>query len=172
MRKKRIFIDGAFYHVTSRTNNKIRVFENKLGRKIMLITLQNAKDKFHFKLANFCVMPTHIHMLIKPENGTSLSKILHWIKIQSAKYWNSIHGSKDHMWGYPYFARAIKDKHEFDYVMDYIDQNAVVVGLSETPEEWKASGAYYKAKNIEGLVDFDTVDEPHIKQISPIPLSP
>ena len=66
MRKKREFIAGAFYHVTSRTNGKIRVFENNLGRKIMLITLQDAKDRFKFHLTNFCVMPTHIHLLIKP----------------------------------------------------------------------------------------------------------
>jgi len=54
LRKKRLFIGGAFYHVTSRTNDKIRVFENRLGRKIMLIVLQDAKDKYHFWLANFC----------------------------------------------------------------------------------------------------------------------
>ena len=65
MRKKRELVENAFYHVTSRTNDKIRVFENRLGRKIMLIVLQNAKDKFHFRLANFCIMPTHIHLLIK-----------------------------------------------------------------------------------------------------------
>jgi putative transposase len=59
MRKKREFIDGAFYHVTSRTNDKIRVFENNLGRKTMPITLQDAKDKFHFRLTDFCVMPIH-----------------------------------------------------------------------------------------------------------------
>ena len=52
MRKKRKIADGAFYHVTSRTNDKIRVFENNLGRKIMLITLQDAKDKFLFRLTN------------------------------------------------------------------------------------------------------------------------
>ena len=55
MRKKRVFTEGAFYHVTSRTNDKIRVFKNKLGRKIMLIALQDAKDKFRFRLTNFCI---------------------------------------------------------------------------------------------------------------------
>jgi REP element-mobilizing transposase RayT len=39
MRKKREFVENAFYHVTSRTNDKIRIFENRLGRKIMLIVL-------------------------------------------------------------------------------------------------------------------------------------
>jgi putative transposase len=97
MRKKREFFDEAFYHVTSRTNDKIRVFENKLGRKIMLMTLQDAKDKFRFRLANFCVMPTHIHLLIQPETGSILSEIMQWIKAQSAKRWNTIHGSTDHL---------------------------------------------------------------------------
>jgi putative transposase len=141
MYKKRSFVDGAFYHVTSRTNDKIRVFENKLGRKIMLITLQAAKDKFRFTLTNFCIMPTHIHLLIKPADGTNLSVIMQWVKINSAKYWNKIHGSIDHLWGTRYFARAIKDQHEYNFVMNYIDQNAVVVGLAPSPEDWEQISA-------------------------------
>jgi len=130
MRKKREFTEGAFYHVTSRTNDKIRVFENRLGRKIMLTTLQDAKDKFHFVLTNFCIMPTHFHLLIRPPEGTSLSRIIQWIKTRSARHWNTIHGSTDHVWGERYFSRAIKNFDEYNFVMDYIDQNPVVVGLT------------------------------------------
>jgi putative transposase len=54
-------------------------------------------------------MPTHIHLLITPASGTSLSRIMQWIKTHSAKRWNSIHGSTDHLWGSRYFARAVKD---------------------------------------------------------------
>ena len=170
MRKNREFIDGAFYHVTSRTNDKIRVFENKLGRKIMLITLQDAKDKYRFRLANFCIMPTHFHLLIKPEEGTSLSSIMQWIKTHSAKRWNCIHGSTDHLWGERYFARAVRDQKEYEYIMNYIDQNPVVAGLAQSPAEWKASGAYYKALDISDLVDFNPHERlQYIKLISPIP---
>ncbi len=170
MRKKREFIEGAFYHVTSRTNNKIRIFENRLGRKIMLMTLESAKDKFRFTLTNFCIMPTHIHLLIQPQKGTLLNIVMQWIKTYSAKYWNRIHGSKDHVWGDRYFARMIKSPEEYDYVMNYIDQNPVTAGLSATHADWNASGAFYKARNIEGLVDF-TPDErrQYIKLLSPIP---
>ncbi|MCL2762973.1 MAG: transposase [Treponema sp.] len=168
MYKKRVFVEGTFYHVTSRTNNKIRVFENNLGRKIMVITLQDAKDKYHFRLANFCVMPTHIHLLIQPANGTNMSDIMHWIKIHSAKRWNFIHGSTDHMWGKRYFARMVKDPQEFEYVTNYIDQNPVVAGLVSEPAEWKASGAFYKAHEIEGLVDFNPV-ACQCKLLAPIP---
>jgi putative transposase len=164
MRKKRELTDGAFYHVTSRTNDKIRVFENKLGRRIMLLVLEEAKDKFRFTLANFCVMPTHIHLLIQPQIGTNLSGIMHWIKLRSAKAWNFIHGSINHMWGAPYYASEIKSQEEYDRVMNYIDQNPVTAGLSTSPAEWKASGAYYKANNIDGLVDFNLFEKQrHIK---------
>ena len=107
MRRKREFIDNGMYHVTSRTNDKIRVFENRLGRKIMLMVLQDAKDKFRFRLTNFCIMPTHIHLLIHPEGAANLSTIIQWIKTRSAKRWNSIHGSTDHLWGSRPFACII-----------------------------------------------------------------
>ena len=154
MRQKREFVEGAFYHVTSRTNDKIRVFENSLGRKIMLMALRDAKDKFRFDLANFCVMPTHVHLLIRPGQGESLSLIMHWVKTHSAKRWNSLHGSTDHMWGNRYFAGIVNGQRGFDAIMDYIDQNAVKAGLAEKPEDWQASGAFCRDRNIAGMVDF------------------
>jgi putative transposase len=170
MLKKREFIAGAFYHVTSRTNDKIRVFENNLGRKIMLITLQDAKDKFKFRLTNFCVMPTHIHLLIQPPPAANLSVIMQWIKLNSAKRWNNIHGSIDHLWGNRYFARAVKDPQEYEYIMGYIDQNPVVVGLAPAPEKWAASAAFYKKRGISGLVDLSPADNPpEVKLLPPIP---
>jgi putative transposase len=170
MRKKREFVQGAFYHVTSRTNDKIKVFENRLGRKIMLMILQEAKEKYRFRLSNFCIMPNHIHLLIEPGKGTNLSMIMHWIKTRSAKSWNFIHGSKNHLWGDRYFARAIKDPEDYDSVMHYIDHNPVTAGLALAPSEWKASGAYYKAQNLPGLVDFYLTERlNYVKLLSPIP---
>jgi putative transposase len=167
MRKKRDFVEGAFYHVTSRTNDKIRVFNNRLGRKIMLMTLEKAKEKYGFRLANFCIMPTHIHLLIEPCGGASLSKIMQWIKTKSAKWWNAVHGSKDHLWGDRYFARAIKDPLDYYFVMKYIDQNPVKSGLVLDPAEWKASGAYYKANNISGLVEYLPIDRQFYVKLLP-----
>jgi len=165
MRKRREFIEGLFYHVTSRTNDKIRVFENRLGRRIMLMTLQDAKEKYHFRLTNFCIMPTHVHLLIEPREGINLSRIMQWIKTNSAKRWNIIHGSKDHLWGERYFARVIKNQNEYEFVMNYINQNPVVAGLSEKPIDWKPSGAFFIERGISGLLDYDrqvTKNPPHI----------
>jgi len=154
VRKKREYAEGAFYHVTSRTNNKNRVFDSEPGRKLMMITLQDAKEKFNFQLTNFCIMPTHIHLLIRPSEGTDISMIMHWIKTMSAKGWNCINGTKDHFWGQRFFARAIKDMNEYESVMKYIDENPVKSGLVTDPAEWESSGAFFKLHDIHDLVDF------------------
>jgi hypothetical protein len=45
-----------------------------------------------------------------------------------------------------------------------------VVSLAPTPADWKASGAFYKTRNIPGLVDFSPSErQPYVKLISPIP---
>jgi REP element-mobilizing transposase RayT len=130
----------------------------------MLLVLADAKAKFGFRLANFCIMPTHIHLLIIPRKGTSLSKIMQWIKTHSAKRWNTIHGSTDHLWGDRFFARIVKEPRDYFKVMDYINQNPVKAGLALNPEDWKASGAYYIRNGIPGMVDYTTLDrQPYLK---------
>jgi len=115
-------------------------------------------------------MPNHIHLLIEPGEGTNLSMIMCWIKTRSAKRWNGVHGSKDHVWGHRYFARPVRDHWEYDHVMNYIDQNPVKAGLVTAPADWKASGAYHKAHNLHDLVDFALSDrQKYIKLLSPIP---
>jgi len=133
MRRKREFTKGSSCRVTSPTNNNTRVFENNPGRKIKLIVLQDAQNKFRFGLANFCVMPTHIRLLIKPAGGQNLGAIMRWIKTRSAVRRNWIHGSTDRMWGDRYFARPVKDDPEYEYMMNYIDQNPVKAGLAREP---------------------------------------
>jgi putative transposase len=154
MRKKRNLVEGAAYHVTSRTNDKNQTFACAIGKKIMLLVLRDAKEKFGFSLRNFCIMPTHIHLLIIPSPGGTLSQIMHWIKTNSAKRWNRIHGSSDHLWGQRYFARIITDPGDYFLVMDYIDRNPLKAGLTPSIGDWDTSGAYYIKNNLPGLVDY------------------
>ena len=170
MRKKREFIDGAAYHVTSRTNDKQKIFEDHLGKKTMMLVLQNAKEKFSLKLANFCIMPTHIHLLIIPGKGVTLPRIMQWIKSHSARRWNRMHGSTDHLWGERYFARVITNLWEYCQVMEYIYQNPVKAGLAEDVGEWEASGAYYIRHGLSDLVDYTNLTRLSYVRLLPAPV--
>ena len=167
MRKRREYAENSAYHVTSRTNDKIRVFESKLGQRIMLLVLGYAKEKYHFKLHNFSIMPNHFHLLITPANGTNISHIIQWIKTKSAKIWNNVHGSSDHLWGERFFSRPIRDFKDYYIVYNYINQNPVKAGITQNSFDWRASGAYYIVNNISGLVDFTSFD--HLLCIKMLP---
>jgi putative transposase len=154
MRQERLFIKGMFYHITSRTNNKVRAFEDDISKKIIIETLYDAKEKFNFLLTNFCIMPTHIHLLIKPDEKTNLSVVMHWIKTMSARRLNLQRKSKDHIWGNRYFARIVNNDQEYEEIMYYIDQNPVTAGLASSPEEWKESASCYRHLGLcTGLID-------------------
>ena len=130
----------------------------------MLMILEEAKEKFRFKLHNFCIMPNHIHLLLTPADNANISQIMHWIKTKSAKRWNCIHGSTDHLWGHRFFARPVRDLTDYFSVHNYIDQNPVKAALVLNTQDWKASGAYYIANNIHGLVDYTPFDRlPYVK---------
>ena len=135
----------------------------------MLLTLQAAKDKFGFKLHNFCIMPTHIHLLLTPTDTANISVIMQWLKTQSAKYWNRIHGSTDHLWGSRFYVRPAKDLYDYFFIQNYIDQNAVKAGLVLNPPDWKPSGAYNIAHNIISLVDFKPLDRQAYIKLLPAP---
>jgi REP element-mobilizing transposase RayT len=154
MRPKRVFLEEMFCHVTSRTNNKIRCFEDDQSKEMMVRTLFEAKVKFQFYLTNFCIMPTHIHLLIKPMQNTKLSEIMQWLKTMSAKRWNKDMKSSDHLWGNRYFCRIIKNEQDYEEIMHYIDHNPVTAGLVSLPEEWKESASFYKHYGLHtGLID-------------------
>jgi len=152
MREKREIIEGATYHVTSRTNSKIHAFSGKAGQKIILLVIKDAKEKYGFRLHNFCIMPNHFHLLITPGNETNLSRIIQWIKTNTAKIWNFTNNSNDHLWGERFFSRPIRDIEDYLIVNNYIEQNPVKAGLVCNPCDWKASGAYHIANESE-LID-------------------
>jgi putative transposase len=70
--------------------------------------LSEHRQYHNFRLANFCIMPTHFHLLIILGPRSDLSRIMQWIKNQSAKRWNFVHGFTGHLWGNRFFGRIIR----------------------------------------------------------------
>ncbi len=83
MRHSRILSEGSWYHVYAKINRAECIFDNKgikdLFLKVVLRAKTKARHPYKFEIANFCIMGNHIHFLIRPARGESLSKIMQWI---------------------------------------------------------------------------------------------
>jgi putative transposase len=153
MRKNRILAAGAIYHVTTCINRKELLLSPKEEKKHLLAAIARAKAKYPFILEAFCIMNNHIHMLIRPLEKSSLSRIMQWIKSVYAISWNKRHGQSGHVWGERFYSRIISGFNDLVNVINYIDNNPVKAGLVSNPIKWEESGLCYRILGHKGLVD-------------------
>jgi len=122
-------------------------------RELFIGILKRAKKRFNFALKNFCIMGNHIHLLIKPGPGASLSRIMQWILGVFAQLWNKKHGLSGHLWGERFFSRIIMGILDFLRVFLYIDYNPAIAGLVENPEQWEYGGLWHHKKGVTDIIE-------------------
>lgn len=99
-------------------------------------------DEERYKLLAWVIMPNHIHLLLKPINDWSLSKILQLFKSFTALESNKVLGREGKFWMREYFDRYIRDTEHFDKAFRYIENNPLKAGLCEKASDWEFSSAY------------------------------
>ena len=143
MRKSRIIQSGAVYHVVAKANRSEFIFNSKSIKKMFLNLLMRAKKKHPFRLIHFCIMSSHIHLLIKPLPGTDLSKLMQWVLSVFALKFNKIFGYKGHVWYDRFKSTVVLTLKQFLNTFKYISENPVKAGLCRRPEEYAFSGLRY-----------------------------
>jgi len=95
----------------------------------ILISLKHfieLKDTVLYELIAFCIMPNHVHVLIKPLD--SLSRVMQQLKGGSAKLINDLMGRKGRFWAVDYYDKLIRDEKHFAVVYQYIINNPAALG--------------------------------------------
>ncbi len=94
-----------------------------------------------YRLIEWCVMPNHVHVLMKLLDDTPLHEIVKRWKAVSAIGINRIMGRKGSFWMVDYHDRFIRDLDHFHNAKAYIRHNPVRAGLCAKPEGWPYSSA-------------------------------
>ncbi len=108
------------------------------------------KECFHFwhnkryELICYCIMPNHIHILIKPlqdEEGRYylLNKIVYTWKSFTAKKINLVIGKSGKIWCDEHYDHVIRTEEEFRNTVLYVMNNPVKASLCGEVTEWKHS---------------------------------
>lgn len=105
------------------------------------------------------IMPNHAHVLLRPNEGHSLSNIIKTIKSVSAHKINRLLKRTGAMWQPDYFDRYIRDAEHFQKTVNYIENNPVKAGLCKSPEDWNFSSASPQAAIADEVVRVPSVDD-------------
>ncbi len=68
-RPMRINYPGAFYHVTSRGNERKDVYKSKRDREKFFEYLDSATQRYDAVIHVFCLMDNHYHLLLETPSG-------------------------------------------------------------------------------------------------------
>lgn len=98
-------------------------------------------DGSRYRLFAWVVMPNHVHMLLTPGYGQSLSAILHSIKSYTASAVNRMLGRASALWQEESFDRYIRDSAHFEKTTAYIENNPVKARLCARANEWRFGSA-------------------------------
>lgn len=95
-RPLRIEFPGAIYHVTSRGNARLPIFEDDEDRESFLALLGAVVERFNWLCHSYCLMGNHYHLLIETPD-THLSKGLRQLNGVYTQRFNRRHGRVGHV---------------------------------------------------------------------------
>lgn len=101
-------------------------------------------DGKRYALAAWCIMPTHVHVLVERFSDYPLPKIIHSWKSFTAHAINKNEGRSGPLWLREYFDRFMRSEDQFAWTADYIERNPVSAGLIERAEDWEFSSARWR----------------------------
>ena len=94
-----------------------------------------------YKLIEWCIMPNHVHVLIRLMGASAMGDIVKRWKAGSAIQINRLLERNGSIWMRDYYDRFIRDDNHFHDARVYIRNNPVKAGLCLKPEEWRFSSA-------------------------------
>lgn len=129
---------GSTYFITFRLKN------GQLSTEEVVTVLEHVKrgDPAYYYLFAATVMPDHVHVVLRPKAGVSLSRITKGIKGVSARLINARRGRRGALWRDESYERIIRDDKEMGEKIEYIFNNALKRGLCA--DGWDYQGFYFK----------------------------
>jgi putative transposase len=89
---------GHAYHVIIAGNGRATVFRKPQDYEAFLDLLAEAKRRHRVKLFGFCLVPTHLHLVVEPDHQTALSQFMQWLLTSHVRRYHQHYGSSGHVW--------------------------------------------------------------------------
>ncbi|WMJ80812.1 transposase [Clostridium sp. MB40-C1] len=157
-RTARIKSNTAIYHVIMRSISDFNLFKNNIDKNKYLQLIKKYKQIHMFKLYAFCLMDTHVHLLID-SNGADISTFMHKINQCYAQYYNKKYKRNGHVFGDRFKSKIATTDVSVMCISAYIHNNPKDIrGYQNFVKNYNYSsfGIYLgKKKDIYDILDYE-----------------
>jgi len=137
-RPLRIEYEGAFYHVTSRGNDRKRIYFRESDYYKFRSYLKDAQQKYGYLLHCYVLMPNHYHLLMETPHA-NVSKVMHFMNGSYTNYINKKHGRSGHLFQGRYKAIVVDRDNYLLELSRYLHLNPVRAELVAKPIDYEHS---------------------------------
>lgn len=135
VRKRRVWVSGGKYHITSRGIRKYPIFLDDFDRVKYLTLLEETMSACPFILHAYCLMTNHVHLQLE-SSSIPPNVIISQLHTKYAKYFNKKYDYSGHVFEKRYNAELIDSPaYELD-VSKYIHLNPCKAGIVDEPEDY------------------------------------
>jgi putative transposase len=134
-RPLRIEYPGALYHVTSRGNDRGRIFRQDSDKSYFLELFGDIIKRYHWLCHSYCLMDNHYHLIIETPEGNLARGMRQINGIYTQKH-NWIYRKTGHVFQGRYKAILVDRDSYLLELCRYVVLNPVRAGIVKKPDDW------------------------------------
>lgn len=138
-RPLRPIADGLVYHVINRGNGCQSVFSTQGDYLAFLGAIADLKERKPFDLFGYCLMTDHIHLLLRPMPGESVSRIMQSLLVSHTQRYHRCHETGGHVWQGRFKSPVVQDGDHLLSVLRYIETNPVRAKMVKAADDYRWS---------------------------------
>lgn len=112
-RHPRFLPPGSCFHIMNRGNNHMPIFTCDKDYYFYLNKLTELKAEHPFELYHYCLMETHLHLLVKIEKESEFSNFSKRLNLSYFAYFQRNYGFAGHFWQGRYKSQLISNDSYF-----------------------------------------------------------
>lgn len=144
-RPPRLLLSHSYYHIITRGNNRHQTFKDPADYQYFLDKLALYKKELPFDLFHYCLMPNHVHLLVRTKNAAAFSLFMKKLNLSYFHYFRRRYGWVGHFWQDRFKSQPVGKDSYFIQCGKYIELNPVRAGLTEKAEGYPFSSySYYR----------------------------
>jgi len=136
-RTARAVVGGFCYHVLNRANKKARVFHELADYEQFLALIARGQDRLHLPILAACLMPNHVHLVVRPTDGSDLARWMHWAFTTHVRWYHAKYATTGRVWQGRFKAFVVQQDHHLTTLMRYVERNALRAKLVDRAEDWE-----------------------------------
>jgi putative transposase len=125
------------YHVLNRGNNRMRLFHDRTDYVAFLWLLAESFDEFEVPVLAACVMPNHLHLVMRPRRDGDLALWAHWLFTTHARRYHKKYETSGRVWQGRFKASVVQAESHLQILLRYVERNALGARLVSRAEDWE-----------------------------------